>query len=874
MSNNNHLPPQDTDLSLYKVPPNNLEAEEAVLSACIMSAESLLEAIEILKPDHFYRSANKYIFQAMVDLYKNGQPVDLVMLANELKQKKQLDTIGGATYLSKLVDEIPMAVNVPHYATIIREKAILRIAIQKCNTIATDCFNDSMSATNIIDNAQKEILSIEVENSDDNSYSSMAQIAEKGIDVLDERSKHPGTINGLPTGFKDIDNLTWGLQKSDLIIIAARPSMGKSALALNIARHIAIDKAEPVPVAIFSLEMSKEQLLFRLMSDMAKINSQQFRSGYFSPSDWSNMVSATDKITNAPIFIDDNGGLSIDKVQRRSRKMFKKHGLGLIIVDYLQLMEGNQTGSRDREVASITGGLKAIAKELNIPVVALSQLNRSLETRSNKRPQLSDLRECLATESTLLLTSSGVQSNMSSHMLTYGLNTKTGGIELAKSKNIPKKENKTIYVRLSSGRFIQCTKKHPILTDVGWTKAKDLTKDHAIACIHKIKEPKGTIKIPSARWLGWMLGNGSMLNYSSPTFICSDIAVANGFINETEKLFGLTPKIHKHWSKKVYQYDITAGHVRTSAGNPCKNWLRENDMWGKKAPQKEIPQWFLEQADNKSLSEIVGGLVDTDGSIPLFTKCRPAVKYSTTSLKMAHQYMWCLSRLGIFGRIDKGYFSDKATTNAYSVIISEGIEVEKFRKAVTLYGIKGKKLMSASLSKKGSNFGNRLGVWVGKELVRHAESKGFTPEKLGYRYQKKRISRNNLKFLLDKIDGYDNKKIAWLANDNIYWDRLKYIEDGGEVAVFDRSVPSFHNFAANGIIVHNSGSIENDADIVSFIYRDEVYNPEEDNPNRGTAEIIIAKHRNGPTDFVKLAFVKRYSSFYDIQEEDDHFPMG
>lgn len=385
----NQIPPPN--LSLYKTPPCALEAEQSFLSACIISSESLIEAIEILQPSHFYKSGHQKIFQAISDLYAKNEPVDLVTLANKLKQKDQLEEIGGATYLANLVDNIPLATNISHYANIIRDKAVLRLAIQKSQNIIQACFEDSDDVVKIIDTAQTEILSIEIEDPDDKNYSTMMQIAEEGFDVLDVRSQNPGKITGIGTGFSQIDMLTWGLQPSDLILIAARPSMGKSSLAVNLAGHAAIE--ENIPVAIFSLEMSKQQLLFRMLSDKAKINGQKFRSGMFSRTEWAQLNASAGKIAEAPIYIDDSGGLHINQILRRSRRIWKKHGIGLIIIDYLQLMQGDKSGSRDREIASISGGLKGLAKELNIPVIALSQLNRKLETRNNKRPILSDLRE-------------------------------------------------------------------------------------------------------------------------------------------------------------------------------------------------------------------------------------------------------------------------------------------------------------------------------------------------------------------------------------------------------------------------------------------------------------------------------------------------
>lgn len=377
------------DIFLYKTQPSNIEAEESLLSACLIDSESLTTAIEILQPDYFYRTAHQKIFKAIKSLYKKKEPIDIVILANFLKKTGDLPKVGGVTYLAKLVEEIPMAVNAKQYANIVRDKAVLRQAIGKCNKIIEQCFNSQTDAIEIIDNAQKEILSIEVEDTNNKTYSTMPEILEKEIEVLEERSKNKGKITGLCTGFSQLDFLTWGLQPSDLVLIAADTSAGKSSMALNIARN-AIEKG--VPTAIFSLEMSKQQLLFRLMSDMSKINGQKFKSGELSVKDWSAVSNAAGAINDFPLFIDDSGGITIKQIQRRARHMYKEHGLGLIIVDHIQLVTG-EGQTRDREISSISQGLKNIAKELNIPVIALSQLNRNLAQRTNKRPVLVDLRD-------------------------------------------------------------------------------------------------------------------------------------------------------------------------------------------------------------------------------------------------------------------------------------------------------------------------------------------------------------------------------------------------------------------------------------------------------------------------------------------------
>uniref|UniRef100_A0A6M3IMV0 DNA 5'-3' helicase n=1 Tax=viral metagenome TaxID=1070528 RepID=A0A6M3IMV0_9ZZZZ len=380
--------------SLMKLPPQNLEAEESILSACLIYPESCDEIVDLLRPEHFYKSAHVKIFSAIIELNSKKQPVDLVTISNLLRSMGCLEEIGGASYLSSLITEVPAAVNIIHYAEIVRDKAAKRLTIKHCNDISQSCFADSDPATEIIDVAQNKILSIEINNPGKLTYQPSSEIILDCIEVLDERFLNKGKITGIPTGFSYIDELLWGLQKTDLIILAARPSQGKSSLAINITRHAAIDCEEQFPVGIFSMEMSKQQIIFKIMADLAKTNTQKFKSGFFTRDEWIQLSAASSRIHDSPIFIDDNNALTIHEIRRRSRQMWKQNKIKLIIVDYIQLMSGSgNQQNRDREISDIANGLKNLAKELEIPVIGVSQLNRKVEDRNDKRPHMADLRD-------------------------------------------------------------------------------------------------------------------------------------------------------------------------------------------------------------------------------------------------------------------------------------------------------------------------------------------------------------------------------------------------------------------------------------------------------------------------------------------------
>ena len=388
---------RDIDPSIHKVPPQNIVAEQSVLGAILLENEAVNNVLEILEVGNFYSESHRKIFSAILELYEKNEPCDLITLSNILKDKNQLDSVGGASYLASLVDSVPSAANITYYSKIVKEKSILRGLIGTATEIITRSYDATgMSIENILDEAEHAIFEI-AEDRIKPAFFSIKEVIKDSFRTIEKLYEKKELVTGIPTGFERIDDLTSGLQKSDLIIIAGRPSMGKTAFALNIAQHAAIEKG--IHVAMFSLEMAKEQLALRMLSSEAKVDSQRLRRGFLGETDWPKLTTGAGRLSEAPIFIDDTPAITVMEVKAKARRLKVDPGLDLIILDYLQLMRGVRANeSREQEISEISRSLKALAKELNVPVIALSQLNRKVEDRTNKHPQLADLRESGAIE--------------------------------------------------------------------------------------------------------------------------------------------------------------------------------------------------------------------------------------------------------------------------------------------------------------------------------------------------------------------------------------------------------------------------------------------------------------------------------------------
>jgi len=385
------------DHIIERMPPNAIEEEMAVLGSMLIDKDAVNKSVEILDASAFYKFAHQKIFDAAVALYERGVEVDYLTVRDQLSKMGFLEEAGGSFYVTELANSVPSAAGVEYYANIVLEKALLRNLIEMCNEITAEAFEAREDAVKMLDSAERKIFSLS-ERKLRRGFVPINPILTQTFDIIDGYHKRSGGITGVPSGFKDLDQITSGLQNSDLVIIAGRPSMGKTAFCLNIARNAAVDHG--VPVGVFSLEMSNTQLAMRMLCAEARVDAHKVRTGALPPSDWPRLSMSVGKLAEAPIYIDDTAALSVLEIRAKSRRLKAEHGLGMIVIDYMQLAKGpGNSESRQIEISAISQSLKALAKELEIPVIALSQLSRAVEQRTgDKRPMLSDLRESGAIE--------------------------------------------------------------------------------------------------------------------------------------------------------------------------------------------------------------------------------------------------------------------------------------------------------------------------------------------------------------------------------------------------------------------------------------------------------------------------------------------
>ncbi|MEG4805625.1 replicative DNA helicase [Microcoleus sp. ARI1-B5] len=860
--------------------PTNIEAEEAILGGILIDPEAISRIAEILRPEFFAITAHQVIYRSALGLFLQGEPTDLMTVTTWLSDRNQLEQVGGLTKLAQLVDRTVSAVNIDQYAALVEDKYQRRRLIEAGNNIVQLGYETAAPLETVLDRAEQEVFSI-TQDRPQQDLVSIGETLNQTFQDLENRNEGL-TLPGIPCGFYDLDAMTGGFQRSDLIIVAARPAMGKTAFCTNIAHHIAAG-GQKLPVAVFSLEMSKEQLVQRILSSEAKIESNRLRSGRISQNEWEPISTAIGNLSELPLFIDDTPNITVMEIRSKARRLQAEQGgaLGLILLDYLQLMEGS-SDNRVQELSRITRGLKGLARELNVPIIALSQLSRSVEARTNKRPMMSDLREsgCLSGDSLVTMADSGLEVPIrdlvgKSGFAVWGLNLDTMKQERAMVTNAFCTGVKPVWEMTTSlGNSIAATGNHKFLASDGWKRLDELKIGDRIAMPRSIPCTEvQTMGNAELALLGHLIGDGCTLPRHTIQYTTRELDLAELVAHLAREVFGdeINPRIKRE--RDWYQVYLPASyHLAPNIKNPITKWLEQLEVFGLRSHEKFIPSLVFTQPQ-ESLALFLRHLWATDGCIRTSkdNSHYPNVYYASSSKKLARGVQSLLLRLNINASLKSVSQGNKGRTQ-YQIWVSGKQDLDKFVErigAVGNYKQEGLALVKIYLKNSGRANTNRdlipNQVWRTQVNIAR-ENLGLTTKQiqsgLGVRYcgdssYQCDISRERATQLATLLGSEEIRKIAL---SDIYWDKIKKIDFIGEDMVYDLTVEKVQNFATQGLYAHNS--IEQDADLVIMLYRDEYYNP--DSPDRGIAEVIITKHRNGPTGIIKLLFDAQYTSFRNL----------
>jgi replicative DNA helicase len=865
-----------------KLLPQNIEAECGVLGSIIIDPEAIVQVSDFLRADDYYRDAHRTIYEVILQLYEEHEPADFITICDELERQNKLEEVGGASYITSLINQVPTSGNVEFYARIVERTAILRRLIHAAGQIAAIAYEEG-DADIALDKAEQLIFNISQRHAR-SDFAHMRDILAEYMNKLDQLHERRGAIVGVPTGFTDLDRLTGGLQKSDLIVLAARPGIGKSSLALSLAHNSALKYHNSI--AVFSLEMSKDQLAQRLLSMDAGIDQQRLRTGGIEDDEWDRIVYAMDTLSEANIWIDDTAGISTIEMRSKARRLQAEHDIDLIIVDYLQLMQatigGKRNENRVQEISEISRSLKGLARELNIPVLALAQLSRAVESRQSKVPQLSDLREsgCVTGDTLVYLPDTGTYKPIEQLVGQAGfrvlaLNTESWKLEPCQVSRAFATGCKAVYrITTRLGHTVRATANHQFLTIKGWRRLDELTSGTRIALPRRLPSPmQATISDGELALLGHLIGDGCTLPSHAIQYTTRELELANIVASLATAVFGgaVAPRISKE--RDWYQVYLPASyHLTHRMHNPIVTWLSKMGIFGLRSYEKRVPDVVFAQPPT-SIACFLRHLWSTDGCINLSQghKHFTNIFYATSSIELARQVQSLLLRLGMNATLSRHSQVGKGR-DQYHVAVTGKRDVEQFLTQVgtlSQYKMAHQVAIADYHATRSANTNRDVlprEIWR-LYAVPAMQAASITTRQmqvaLGNAYcgsglSKQNVSRERAARLAQVVY---SEHLARLAQSDVYWDEIISIEPDGEADVYDLTVDELHNFVAGDIVLHNS--IEQDSDIVMFIYRDDLYNQESERKN--IADIIIAKHRNGPIGEISLYFQASQTRFRDLE---------
>ncbi len=997
-----------------RTPPQDNDAEQSVIGSMLLSKDAIADVVEAVRGTDFYRPAHEAIFDAIVDLYGRGEPADPVTVASELQKRGELGRIGGAPYLHTLSASVPIAANAGYYAEIVREKAILRRLVDAGTRIVQWGYGGEGEVDDLVDRAQAEVYGVTDKRTAED-YAPLSEIMEATLDEIEAISNRDGQMVGVPTGFADLDELTNGLHGGQMIIVAARPAMGK-ALALDTplptptgwttmgevevgdllydgdgrptrvvaatevmegrpcyevefsdgsvivadaehqwavrqpgetrlrirttatlfasdevttidlpdgglvkvtevractsvpVRCVQVDNPDHLYLAgesgipthnstlaldfcrsasihhnlasvIFSLEMTRNEITMRMLSAEGKIPLNHMRNGHMGDDDWSKLARKMGEVSSAPLFIDDSPNMTMMEIRAKARRLKQRHDLRLIVIDYLQLMSsGKKVESRQLEVSEFSRQIKLLAKEIDVPIIALSQLNRGPEQRSDKRPMMSDLREsgCVTADTRIMRADTNAEITIGELMAAgakdipiWALDDRLKLVPRTMTHAFPSGVKDVYRVRLTSGREIKATANHPFLTLDGWKPLAELAEGSRIGSVRHVPPPLEIRERDDEEvaLLAHLIGDGSFVRRQPIRYASVDEANLMTVATAARKLFGIKAVRDEYAAARVTTLRLPAPYRLTHGKrNPVAAWLDEMGLFGLRSHEKFVPDWVF-SLPKEQVGLFLRNLWATDGSVYLGANGASRVYYASTSRRLVDDVARLLLRFNVFTRIKKTRKS--GYRDCYQLDIVGAENQLRFCEDVGVHGSRGttaERLTEHLRGVEGNPNIDTVPVEIWDRVKEILADQGMTHRQFtaamgtafgGSSTWKRAPSRQRLAKVATVLGDAD---LEVVATNDVLWDEIADIEHLGEQEVYDATVLGVHNFVANGMPIHNS--IEQDADMVILLHREDAYEKESTRP--GEADLIVAKHRNGPTRDVVVAFQGHYSRFVDM----------
>jgi replicative DNA helicase len=859
-----------------RTPPHDLAAEQCVLGGMLMSKDAISDVMDVISPHDHYRPAHQLVHEAILELYGRGEPADPVTISDLLAKRGDLARVGGGAYLHTLLASVPTAANAGYYARIVRERAILRRLVEAGTRIVQLGYTGDGDADELVDRAEAEIYGV-TERRVSEDFLPLSEIMPGALDEIEAIGSRGGVMTGVPTGFGDLDSLTNGLHSGQMIVIAARPAIGKSTLALDLARAAALKHG--LATVMFSLEMSRNEITMRLLSAEARVPLHAMRTGQMGEDDWTRLARRMSEVVDAPLFIDDSPNMSLMEIRAKCRRLKQRHSLRLVIVDYLQLMSSpRRVENRQQEVSEMSRSLKLLAKELDVPVVAISQLNRGPEQRNDKRPLLSDLREsgCLTAETRLLRADTGAQVTLGSLLASgerdipvWALDERLRLVARPMTHVFATGVKEVFRVRLASGRQVEATANHPFLTYDGWRPLSDIQPGSRVAVPRHVPAPLEVRDMPEPEiiMLAHLLGDGSFVR-NQPIRYASTDETNLAAVSAAAKHFGITAVRDEYPAARCTTLRLPAPYQLTHARrNRIAAWLDSYGLFGLWSYEKFIPDPVF-AVPKQQLALFLRHLWATDGCIWWDASAGQArIYYASTSRRLIDDVAQLLMRFNVMTRVKEIRKGDYRP--CYHLLIYGAENQLRFLDDIGVHGARAEMAEKARAMLPAIRGNTNLDtipreVWdrvrkvlVERQMTHREFAAALRTQFCGSTLSKHAPSRERLSRVAAILDDAD---LEMIATNDVFWDEVASVESLGIRPVYDATVAGAHNFIANGISLHNS--IEQDSDVVILLHREDAY--ERESPRAGEADLIVAKHRNGPTAVVTVAFQGHYSRFVDM----------